>query len=500
MTRQQGAAAVAGMVAVATIVMIALAPYAYPFYDDDSTTYIEAGRNFAHGRGLVTWPYGTSELDREFVPLQLFPPGYPILISIAVRTGASAEAAATWIPRLCFVLLVPVLYGVLRFAMGRGAALAATAVSCFLPAVLFQSMCAMSDVVFLLFVLLAFRCLFRGVESGDRRWLLSAGLLAGCASVVRNAGYAAPIAVSVALLVCGHRRRIPLYLAGFAAAYAPLVVRNLRLFGTPLPYDMPPSDLTIPAVLREALRAFDEMFVARMVPWSLVVPALVLLALGSAVWLWRAGLLRQLPAARRVDLFAGAALLLYGAAGVGMILVTRLRFDVDPINPRFLIQYHWVLIAWCSALGAQALRVVRIGSPLLRAGATVALAGLLLAPQISVARTHAGHMAWSRLLASDHAGLRGVIALIPDGTPVVAFQAAQLHLLYERPVYQLPPISPAQAMDYAGDRPFVVVMFPYEYEQFHDWWSVFDGEMPSGYREIGRSGRVIALERPSPGP
>lgn len=496
MSRSSSTAILAALATLAAALTIALSPRADALLDDDSVAYIEAGRNFAAGRGMVTWPYGPESFGAEYLPLQVFPPGFPLLIALVVRCGATAEQAAVWIPRFLFASLPLVLYGVLRSVTDRAPALVAALVSCFLPTVLFGAMCAMSDVPFLFFVLLGFLCLFRGAREEDRRWLLAAGLLAGAASTIRNAGYAIPAAVTAAFVLCGRGRRLPVYLAGFAAGYAPLVIRNVLVFGTALPYDMPPSGLSVPAVLREALRGFDDMFVAHLVIWPILLPALAAVAIGSAVWLWRSGTLRQLRARERTDLLAGTVLLLYAAAGISMILLTRFRYDVDPINSRFLMQYHWVLVAWGTLLGAHLLRRLPAAPPLRAAVATATLL-LLLVPQIRVGRLHLEYMTSSRQLAAEHEGLRETIRVLPPEAVIASFHAPPLHIRYGRQVYQMPPeISPARASEFVGDRPLVVLAFPTGDEQYRDWEGVFRGELPDGYRVIGRSGHVVALERP----
>lgn len=496
MSRSPFAAILAAMAFLAAALTIVLSPRADALFDDDSIAYVEAARNFAAGRGMVTWPYGPEGFGEEYLPLQVFPPGFPLLIALVVRCGATAEQAATWIPRFLFALLPLVLYGVLRSVMDRAPALVATFVSCFLPTVLFEAMCAMSDVPFLFLVLVGFLCLFHGAREDDRRWLLAAGLLAGAASTVRNAGYAVPAAVTAAFLLCGRGRQLPLYLAGFATGYAPLVIRNVLVFGTPLPYDMPTSGMSVPSVLREALRGFDDMFVARLLVWPVLVPALAALGIGSAVWLWRSGTLRQLRSRERTDLLAGSVLLLYAAAGISMILLTRLRYDVDPVNSRFLMQYHWVLVAWCALVGARLLGRLPAAPPL-RATAATAIAALLLLPQIPVGRRHLEYMTWSKRIAAEHAGLREVIRVLPPDVCIAAFHAPPLHLSYGRQVYQMPPaVSPRRASEFVGDRPLVVLVFPTDDEQYRDWDGVFRGELPDGYRELARCGQVVALERP----
>jgi len=73
--------------------------------------------------------------------------------------------------------------------------------------------------------------------------------------------------------------------------------------------------------------------------------------------------------------------------------------------------------------------------------------------------------------------------------------------MYGREVLRMPPaVTPQRAVEYVGDRQLVIVMFPTDDERFRDRWGVFEGDVPDGFREIARSGQVIALERPSPVP
>ncbi|GJM44035.1 MAG: hypothetical protein DHS20C21_08770 [Gemmatimonadota bacterium] len=483
------------LVALATVVY--LTPRVDPFFDDDSTAYVEAGRNFAAGRGFVIWPYGLGGFREEFVPLVVFPPGFPFLISLGVRLGASAEAAAIWIPRICFLLMPALLYRVFRFVMPRGVSLVAAVISCLTPPVVFHSMCAMSDVPFLFATLLGFWALFRGVSADRRRWIVAAGVVAGLAAGIRNAGYAVPVAVVAAFVLGGPWRRLSGYLVGFALGYSPIVIRNLVVFGIGQPYHMPPSGLSAGAVVRETFRAFDAIFVAFTVSWAVVVPLLLALVGVSTVWLFGGGRFARLRATQPARLLCGSVLALYAVAGVSMIVITRYVWDVDPVNPRFLIQYHWVFVAWCSVVIGEGLSTSRVRSSVLRGALAVAIVGCLLVPQVGVARNQIEDMMWARGIAEEHRGLVDVIAALPEDACVVAFHAPQLHLMYRRPVYQLDEISPEVLSALVGpERPLVVIVFPFEPEMFHHWWEAVEGDPPAGFREIGRSGEVIAVERP----
>ncbi len=495
------------------LLLFYLSPRVTAYWDDDSAPYIEAARNLRAGNGLTTWPY-TYEDDGAALdalrPLDCFPPVFPVLIYIATLTGVSAEDAATWIPRVSFLFLPLCFYLVLRRVIGDGAAIAAAVFSGLQAATVFYSLLAMSDVPFLLFALLAFLALFRALDGGSAPYAAAAGIASGLALGMRNAGAALPAGIVLGWMLgraaglagprSGVRVLLP-YAAGLALSYAPVVLRNVAVFGTPQPYAMPPSEKGLGEIGVELLRGIDGSLFGGVLRLRTVAALIVLVLAVSVVLLLRKGASERLRDEHPHRAGAGLVLLSYGFVGIALLVAMEATYRIDPIDGRFLLPYLWVFVGWIALLGSLAVRRARAAS---RAAGSIAL-GICLAlpflPQYFALREYAGLMAWTRDMIRRHEAILPLVENFPEETCLVAVEGPKLRLLFRRPVLQLGEVSPEELREMARraepDRELVLILRDDPDPAYRDWRGVFEGAVPDGYRELGRHEdiAVLALDR-----
>ncbi len=350
----------------------------YPF-TDDGVIYVESARNLLLGRGLVHTPYSVFPSDAELVPLQFFPPGYPLLIAAAASLGLDVQAASLTVTRLS-VALVPFLVNwavrpvaPLDIRVGT-AVLVATS-----PAVMETSFAAMTDVPFLGFSLLSVGCLLRARDGkAGTAYLLVSGVAAGLCYSVRIFGAAFLLAGAATVLAKWTFRtdRLRFYQgftwgASAAAVVLPLWYRNLSMFGTVQPYGIPPLSPSISDFVLE----FREHL------WNLLVDVSGATAAGIIAWDWKLAaalggvaswiIIRMLVRARdagvnerqRVFLiFAG----LYLVVGTGVVVYGQANYGAGDYL-RYAIPHSWMLVlgllyaaarAWATSIRLRLMCVV----------------------------------------------------------------------------------------------------------------------------------------------
>src|SRR5262249_4379628 len=100
------------------VILIPLAAWAmlaqgFIFFDGnrispDSANYIDCARSLRAGHGFLTRPGGGLDA-RLWEPITLWPPGYPLLISVAMRAGLDDYSAALAISIGCSAIVVVLL-------------------------------------------------------------------------------------------------------------------------------------------------------------------------------------------------------------------------------------------------------------------------------------------------------------------------------------------------------------------------------------------------------
>ncbi len=131
----------------------------YPF-SPDSSAYIEAARNLLAGHGLVLTPKAI-QYDLEYEPLQLFPPGYPLLIALIAALGLPPADVALWLARISWALLPLVAVFCLRPVMATKGAVVVAIMVMLSPGLMGNGYKALSDAPFLLLTMVSFGLLLR---------------------------------------------------------------------------------------------------------------------------------------------------------------------------------------------------------------------------------------------------------------------------------------------------------------------------------------------------
>lgn len=370
-------------VLIAGAFVLAVTPTAYVYRDPDSSFYLEAARNLLDGKGL-TVSAGLEKLPATTEPLALWPPGYPLLIVLgSALTGVDPLWIAPALSWASWALMPAALMFALQGLLTTRSSFAVATLAMIAPGAIDFAWQPMTDLPFLLLTILSFGLLVRGASgTPGLRLVLLAGLVAGLAYAVRNAGVALVPAVvgayaaMVLFRLTSWRRAIRTLVAwgtGFALILAPLQVRNLLVFGGVQPYQMDPSTLGVLANLRYLAAAALNDVVAVHGLMDAVVwrdGVLLLAGLACAALLWR---LRGRPLAAWRELPGGSretVILLgsYAAAAAAVLVAARSRYEWGEfIGLRHLLQLDWILLA------AAAVALER-GPPLRRTGVAVTLA------------------------------------------------------------------------------------------------------------------------------
>jgi len=200
---------------------------------DDSVIYLGQARNLQAGNGL-------SRLtgDGSPVPITHFPPLYPLLLAGVGGLGPGIEAAARGLA--AFSAGVTVLATALmteRLSQSKLAASLATWLLAASPVALEVHTWAMTESPFVALSLLALYFLVAHLDTGQRSWLLAAGLATAAALMTRYVAYALVVFSVGALLLTARRWRARLADAGLYLLLAGLplslwLMRNLRLTGS----------------------------------------------------------------------------------------------------------------------------------------------------------------------------------------------------------------------------------------------------------------------------
>jgi hypothetical protein len=211
------------------------------------------------------------------VPLDCFPPGYPLLTAGLMCLGVDdAYTAAKTVAAGCscvFVFLVLAFYA--RKLPPLIAGLLGMGFVCTAPMLVYESMC-LSEAPYMLLATISVLCLLKGTADADaaKWWILVAGLAGGYAWCVRNVG----VALFLASL-CYLASRLPrlrfhglataagVWLTGWFLASGWLVVRNLWTFDTANPYHAPPMRLSFWPIALVAAIAIAAVVSARKLSW-----------------------------------------------------------------------------------------------------------------------------------------------------------------------------------------------------------------------------------------
>jgi hypothetical protein len=326
---QKGGAALAAFLCACAALAGFLAYYASPYGPwafSDSTEYLEAGRNFAAGRGFVL-----QRTENRYVPLSLRPPFYPFLLGAITWAGIDPVAGA----RGLNIALYPVLLlsvGACAYAFTRRAAIAGLLALYILtqPELADAFASLMSEPVFITLTLLQIGLLVLFVQSSDIKLLGAATVLTSALLLTRFAGAANLVILCAGTLLFYRRslyRRIgTAALVGLAAAL-PFLVWSLsvRTSGyTPGVYDFRAASL-----------------------WEELAP--VRAAFTGHLWNWLPYRLLPFAPAYRAALGGIGIFFLGVAVWTGSVFYARLRSGGGSLLNRSAVQWSGLLILYAFA-------------------------------------------------------------------------------------------------------------------------------------------------------
>ena len=424
-----------------------LATYRYP-YSGDSASYVDmAGALLRDGRPLVT-PWDVDPGDRDAVPQPLFPPGFSVLIAALTPLFGDVRLAALY-PSRAAAALLPFLIVFLFRGVVSDAALAGVAALVLLsPGVRDWHFLAYSDVPALALAVVALGALGRGLGivaapapgapgRGALLWLLLAGLAAGTAYTVRNAGLAV-LGASLAMLLwarvrgLGHPRATLYWLAGAIGPLWALWSYNVATFGELQPYHMPASTRRWPQNLADyAIAQLGDLGVPD--PLLATAPPLAVAGLGAiaaafAVAFWR---LRRAPALQALVVLLGG----YAAAGAVLLVASRSRYEWGNfIDSRNVLQYTF---AYALGLAIVAGTLIPPRAHRLAAGAGAALLVALTVAAASDLWAARGYHEEAWLALSRDRELMAVARALPADALIASNAAVLFRLGVPRPVREL---------------------------------------------------------------
>ena len=164
----------------------------------DSTQYLAAANSATQGRGLVTFAW-----DAEPMRLTHFPPGYPLVLAAAARTGWSPASFARWFNAALFAATI-VLAALMTRRLAPGSFWAPLTVAAMIAVandlVVAHSM-VWTEPLYLTLTLAGLLALAVAIERQSLALLGVAAGLAGCTAIVRYVGVANMAVVSLAALL-----------------------------------------------------------------------------------------------------------------------------------------------------------------------------------------------------------------------------------------------------------------------------------------------------------
>ncbi len=351
------------LLAIAGIIIVGLlasytASIKFPI-GNDAIGYIEDARNLADGKGIQRTPWGVEPYNVDVAPTPHFPPGYPVLITTASFLGLSIEDAAIWITRISWMFLAVAIVFALKPLIGTPLSVISAGISILSPSMYLFGYGAASDIPFVILIAISFGLLFRGYgESPKASLLVTAGVLAGIAYALRNAGTAfyvaifATYAASVILQQLSLRAMLQnlMWIAvGTSPIIALLIIRNYLVFGAAQPYHLlRDHGVSLIESVRVYLEAFfldivGSVSFAKQMAWDFKLLILFSLPVIAAM-AW--GLWKQWLAKDSINRFAILAMLFFISAGASMLVIAHSYSGLDPgFLVRHIAPYGWLFFA-----------------------------------------------------------------------------------------------------------------------------------------------------------
>lgn len=339
------------------------------FWTPDSASYIEAARNFSSMGTLVISAGLDATIDLQ--PVRLWPPGYPIILSIIQDiTGVDSQWLTVYISLWSWAALPPLIFVLVRPLLGVPLSAALSIVILTSPAFLDWGWKGLSDLPFLFVVVLGLLLSSR-FSSGWKQIvsIFIGGILLGIAFSIRNIGAAAIMAVFISYVItfiARHEQRREVFLkiivwgTGVSTIVLPVFMRNIIVFGTIQPYSMNPSTISLITNIRIHTKSimldlFGSHNLAEIIAWDvLVLSSTVSIIIGlSAYYFYRysseikenAHILASEVIYFSQSIFVFFSLFIYSLLSIAIVIYARTKYEWgEPINLRHVLQYNWAII------------------------------------------------------------------------------------------------------------------------------------------------------------
>lgn len=410
-------------------------------WSPDSVHYFAAAESISSGSGFTGIDGG---------PMVVWPPGYPLVLSLGALALGGTNAAARTVNVLAYIAVVivsvAILHRVVRKPVIRWAGAVAVVVS---PALSLVLMHVWSDLLFTALVMSAIGLVLLGLDRADRRWLVVGGVVAGLAVSVRYLGVSIGAAGTLTILLAsagGWRRRLgDTLLFGLGAFGVPglLFIWNVARTGT-LTGERLAACTGVRTVVDGAFDVVGVWFGFDRGPWSGV--GVIVAVLGASILAW----------IMVTDRTTRATLLAF-AVFVVVYLVTlvagSIRANVDPPDFRLLLPAYapFVILATVS-LGVFADRMrehARVGKWATAVGIAGAILVFVVGPVLASIDTTE---AWSPGIRNDirhEAGTSTILAENLSGDErVISNRPHIVYLEWGGPVERTPFLHSC-----ASDRP-----------------------------------------------
>jgi len=509
---------------IAAVIVMALvnisAPIIYP-YTSDGLGYIEAAQNLLAGNGLLVTPFDPEPYDIDLEPLRLFPPGYPVLIAGASLLGFDVAKAALGISIFAWIALLPAIVFCLRPLIGVIPASICGLLTILSAPAFTTGPMAFADIPFLLVTCLCFGILFRSVdENPSREGILLAGLLAGVAYSLRNAGISILLSVSAAFVLAAMARMLRLrpamtmlglWWAGVLPVLVLLWVRNIVVFGKMQPYSHPPAPAE--TGLLHIMRQYSEsvLFVLTgshkiaMLAWDYKILAVIVLPVTAAT-AW--GIMSRWSRMSLQARFAVIAICFYVVIGSAMVLLAHYLMGAhDYGTGRYAVQYTWLILA----LVAIAWSTIKWQRQIIGTLAGVAVIFALISSQGYFIFEFSQKKPFSRKLLLSDEELFSTVRAIPDNALIVTNLVGYLKLETGKHVRNLEISGMPDAGAYMKNlsitlediakntnRPVYGVILPIDafLKPEHDgrWQDIFLGTLPNDFTLLRRTKHMLLIQ------
>lgn len=323
-------------------------------FSPDAAHAISAGRNFLLGRGLVMpSPVGS---QNDFVTIQLWPPGYPLIIVLFSYVTGSLASAGLVLSRLSLMLVAVASYWLMRpYCSPLRALLVSTLF--FTPLGLMpDASLASSDAPFFLLSTISIAVLLRGIDTSEARLIWAAGAICGASVLVRNSGIALVIAEALFICAAGILSRssqteILCRSAYWGLGVGPfvcgLLLWNKIKFGSLSAYSLPKSTLSLThnigtAVGSYVYDSFPLYSIKQFFEWNITTGAVLALLFLIILAVWAITNYRKSEEVSRFILLV----VIYAVVGTAMVVVARTRYQWgEEIGVRHVAMYDAFLIA-----------------------------------------------------------------------------------------------------------------------------------------------------------